>query len=235
MRFASASGALALCFCLLGSGCSRGVSRATTATLFFVNGKVVFGNAERNQFQPVTPTSKIQDGDTVRTSEGAAINLSLVPGAFVQLSGNSEIRIEELRLTKNGNETAGGMLARRARIRLNRGKVSILFSRPERSTSYLAVTTNQSTVTPDSDCLFSVWTDGTITRVTCGRGEVIASGNRQSTVKIAAGYFHQWPTASKEPIAAASDAGAQMDIRTSLEAEKELLDQAAGWQNRRIF
>ena len=235
MHFALFGSVLALCFCLLGAGCSKGVTRATTATLFFVNGKVVFGNAERNQFQPVTPTSKIQDGDTVRTSEDAAINLSLVPGAFVQLSGNSEMTIEELRLTKDGNETAGGMLARRARMRLNRGKVSILFSRPERSTSHLAVTTNQSTITPDSDCLFSVWTDGAVTRVTCGRGEVIASGNGQSMIKIAAGYFHQWPAASKEPIAATADATAQMDIRTSLEAEKELLDQAAGWQNRRIF
>lgn len=235
MRFALFNSVLGLCICLLGAGCSKGVTRASIATMFFVNGEVVFGNAERNQFQPVTPTSKIQTGDTVRTSEDGAINLSLVPGAFVQLPGNSEIRIEDLRLTKDGNETSGGMLARRADIRLNRGKVNILFSRPERGASYLAVTTNQSTITPDSDCLFSVWTDGTITRITCGRGEVIASGNGHSTVKIAAGYFQQWPTALKEPIAATGDAAAQMDIRTSFEAEKELLDQAAGWQNRRIF
>jgi hypothetical protein len=234
MRFASFSTVLALCF-LFGNGCSGGLTRSTVATIFFVSGHVVFGNAERNQFQPVTPTSKIQSGDTVRTSEDAAINLALIPGAFVQLSGNSEIKIEKLRLTKDGNETAGGMLDRQARIRLNRGKTSILFSRPDRSTSHLAVTTNQSTVTPDSDCLFSVWTDGTTTRVTCGRGEVIASGVGQPTVNIAAGYFHQWPMGSKEPIAATGDAGAQMDIRSSLAAERELLDQAAGWQNRRVF
>lgn len=233
MRFAS-FGVFALCF-LFGNGCSKGVTRATVATVFFIKGDVVFGSAERNQFEPVTLKSKIHDGDTVRTLEGAAINLALVPGAFVQLSGDSEIKIQELRLTKDGNETAGGMLDRRARLRLVRGKVSILFSRPDRSASYLAVTTSQSTITPDSDCLFSVWTDGTITRATCGRGEVIASGDGQPAVKIAAGYFHQWPTASKEPIAATADAGAQMDIITSLEAEKELLDQAAGWQNRRVF
>ena len=234
MRFAPFGAVLALSF-LLGNGCSKGVTRATAATVFFVHGDVVFGSAERNQSQPVTPKSKIQDGDAVRTSDGASINLALVPGGFVQLSGNSEMKIEELRLTKDGNETAGGMLDRRARIRLNHGKVSILFSRPNRSASYFTVTTNQSTVTPDSDCLFSVWTDGTTTRVTCGRGEVIASGNGQSTVKIATGYFHQWPTASKEPLAATGNAGAQMDISTSLAAEKELLDQAAGWQNRRGF
>jgi hypothetical protein len=234
MRFVSFGSVLALCF-LFGNGCSKGITRETAATVFFVKGDVVFGSAERNQFQPVTPKSKIQDADTVRTSDGAEINLALVPGAFVQLSGNSEIKIEELSLTKDGNETAGGMLDRSARIRLNRGKVSILFSRPDRSASNLAVSTSQATLSPDSNSLFSVWTDRTTTRATCGRGEVIGSGDGQSTVKIAGGYFHQWPTATKEPIAATADAGAQMDISASLEAEKELLDQAAGWQNRPVF
>jgi len=159
----------------------------------------------------------------------------LVPGAFVQLSGNSEIKIEELRLTKDGNETAAGMLDRSARIQLNRGKVSILFSRSDRSASHLAVATSQATLTPNSDCVFSVWTDATTTRATCGRGELSASADAQSPVKIAAGYFHQWPTADSEPVAATADAGAQMDMRTSLEAEKELLDQAAGWRNRGVF
>jgi ferric-dicitrate binding protein FerR (iron transport regulator) len=234
MRFASFRTVLALCF-LFETGCSRGLTRSTVATIFFVTGDVVFGNAEQNQFQPVKPASKIQTGDTVRTADGAAINLALVPGAFVQLSGNSEMKIEELQMTKDGNETAGGMLDRRARIRLKRGKVSILFSRPNRSESYLAITTNQSTAAPDSDCLFSVWTDGTATRLTCGRGEVIAAGMGRPMLRIAAGYFYQWPTTSKEPIAAAGDAGAQMDIRTSLAAEKEFLDQVAGWRNRRVF
>jgi len=48
-------------------------------------------------------------------------------------------------------------------------------------------------------------------------------------LKIGAGYFSQWPTASKEPIVASADANAQMDIKTALEVEPELADQAAGW------
>jgi hypothetical protein len=64
---------------------------------------------------------------------------------------------------------------------------------------------------------------------------VSTSVDAQSPVKIAAGYFSQWPTASKEPTAAIADAGAQMDIKTALDVEPELLDQAAGWQNRRAF
>jgi hypothetical protein len=235
MRFASSSTVLALCFCLLGSGCSKGITRTTAATVFFVRGNIVFGKAERNDFKPVTPNSKIHSGDTVRTPDGASINLALIPGAFVQLSGNSEIKIEDLRLTKDGNETAGGVLGRRASIRLNRGRIVSLFSRSDTSASAFNVTTGQVTLRPDSDSLFSIWTDGTTSRVTCGRGEVIASADAQPPLKIAAGYFSQWPISSKEPNAATADASAQMDIKTALDVEPELLDQAAGWQNRRVF
>jgi hypothetical protein len=234
MHFVFFGRVLALCL-LFGNGCSKDVTRETAATVLFVKGQVAFGSAEGNQLQPATLKSKIQGGDTVQTSDGDEINLALIPGAFVHLSGNSEIKIEGLSVTKDGNETAGGMLNRRARIRLNRGNMSVLFSRTFRSASYLAVRTNQSIITPDSDCLFSVWTDGVTTRATCGRGEVIGSGPGQSTVKVATGYSYQWPTTNKEPIAATADGVAQMEIRTSLQAEKELLDQAAAWQNQRVF
>src|SRR5947207_10380683 len=226
---------LTLCFCLLENGCSKGITRATVATVFFARGNVVFGNAERNDFQPITSKSKIQAGDTLRTSDGASINLALIPGAFVQVSGNSEIKIQVLRLTKDGNETAGGVLDRRASVRLNRGRIINLFSHSDTSASEFNVTTGQVTLNPDSDCLFAVWTNGTTSRVTCGRGEVNASTDAQPPVKIATGYFSKYPTASKEPNAATANASAQMDIKTALDVEPELLDQAAGWQNRRVF
>jgi hypothetical protein len=235
MRFASFRTLLVLTVCLLGNGCSKGITRATAATVLFVKGDVVFGQADRNRFQPVTPSSKIRGGDIVRTSDGAAINLVLVPGAFVQVSGNSEIKIEELSLTKDGNETAGGMVDRSTRVQLSRGRVSILFSRSDTSGSHFALATKQTIISPDSDCLFGVWTDGSTTRVTCARGELSGAGDGRMPVRIATGYFHQWPTAAKEPLAASAEGGAQMDVMASLEAEKELLDQAARWQNRRVF
>ena len=235
MRCAFFNGLLALCVCVLGNGCSKAITRSTVTVVFFVRGNVVFGNAERNNFQPVTPKSKIYAGDTVRTSDGASINLALVPGVFVQLTGNSEIKIEHLGVTKDGNETAGGVLDRRASIRLTRGRIVSLFSHSDRSASEFNVATGQVNLRPDSDCLFSVWTDGASSRIACGRGEVNAFADAQSPVKIAAGYFSQWPTASKEPIAAIANAVAQMDIKTALDVEPELLDEAAGWQNRRVF
>jgi len=229
MRLASFISVLALCFCLLGNGCSKGITRSTVAIVFSVRGNVVFGNAERNDFQPVIFKSRIRAGDIVRTSGGALINLALIPGAFVQLSGNSEIKIENLTLTKDGNDTAERMLDRRAWIRLNRGRIVCSFRQSKKTASEFGITTGQITLRPDSDCLFSVWTDGTTSRTTCGRGEVSASADAQPPLKIAAGYFSQWPTASKEPIAASADARAQMDITTALAVEPELMDQAAGW------
>ena len=229
MRFVSFSRVLALCVCLLGNGCSKGITRSTVTVVFFVRGNVVFGNTERNDFQPVTPKSKIHAGNVVRTSDGASINLGLIPGAFIQLAGNSEIKIEDLRLTKDGNDTAERMLDRRAWIRLNRGRIVSLFKQSDKTASEVGVTTGQITLRPDSDALFSVWTDGTTSRATSTRGEVSVSADAQPPLKIGAGYFFQWPTASKEPIAASADANAQMDIKRALDVEPELLDQAAGW------
>ena len=235
MRSAFFSSALALCFSLFGNGCSKGITRSTAATVFFVRGKVVYGTANRNDFQPVTSKSKIHAGDTVRTSEDASVNLALIPGAFVQVSANSEIEIKELTVTKDGNETAGGILHRHASMKLTRGRLVGLFSHSDTSASEFYITTDHVTLRPDSDCLFSISRDNAATRVACGRGEVNAVAEAQSSVKIAAGYFSQWPTTSKEPSAAITDGVAQMDIRTALDVETELMDQAAGWQNRRAF
>jgi hypothetical protein len=229
MRLASFSSALALSVSLLGNGCSREITRSTVAVVFSVKGNVAFGHAERNDVQPVTPKSKIEAGNVVRTSDSASINLALISGVFVQQTENSEIKIEDLRLTKDGNDTAERMVNRRAWIRLNRGRIVCSFSQSDKTASDFGIATGQMTLTPASDCLFSMWTDGTTSRATCERGEVSAFADAQPPLKIAAGYFAQWPTASKEPIAASSDAGAQMDITIALKVEPELMDQAAAW------
>src|SRR5438034_7193003 len=225
---------IALCS-LLANGCSKGINQATAVTVFSVKGKVVFGNAERNDFQPVTLKSRIHDGDTVRSLNGALVDLALIPGAFAELSGDSDINIEELKVTKDGNETAGGMRARSARIRLNRGKIIILFTPSDRSESQFTIKTRELTIKPDSDCLFCVWTDGTTTRVTCAKGKVDTSANAQSPVAIGAGSFQQWPTAHTKPVFAADDAAAQIDITESLEAGERLQNEVSGWSNRRPF
>src|SRR5438094_7460128 len=126
MRFPALTFLLALC-CGLASGCSEGVTRPTAATVLSVKGTVVFGIAEQNDFQPVTRESRIHDGDMVRTSDGALLSLGLIPAALAQMSSNSEIKIEELRKSKDSNKTEGGMSSRSAMILLNRGKNKLIF------------------------------------------------------------------------------------------------------------
>jgi FecR-like protein len=234
MRHSVIAVSVAVCS-LLANGCSKSISSATVATVFSAKGKVVFGNAERNDLEPVTVKSRIHDGDTVRSSDGASVDLALIPGALAQLSGDSEIKIEGLRIVKDGNETADSMRDRSARIRVNRGKVILLFSPSDRSASQFVIKAGQLTIKPESDCLFCVRTDSTTTRVTCAKGNINAAAEAQPPITIAAGYFRQWPTERTEPRPAADDAKAQIDITESLEAGERLQDEASGWPNRRPF
>jgi hypothetical protein len=234
MRFPALAILLVLC-CGLATGCSKGISRETAATVLSVKGTVVFGSAEQNNFQPVTLKSRIHDGNTVRTRDGASIDLVLIPAALAQVSGNSEIKIEQLRIVKDGNETEGGMRDRSARIQLSQGKITVLFSRSDKSASQFFIISRQVTISADSECLFRVLTDDTTTRTTCVRGKIYASAGAQPPVTIGAGYFQQWPSTRPEPVAAADDETAQIDITDSLEIGSRWRELRAGWQNRPPF
>ena len=234
MRFSALAILLVLC-CGLATGCSKRISRETAAAVLSVKGTVVFGSAEQNNSQPVTLKSRMHDGNTVRIRDGASIDLALIPAALAQVSGNSEIKIEQLRIVKDGNQTDGGMRSRSTRIRVNRGKITVLFTRRDRIGSLFALRTPSVTITADSDCLFCVQSDGTTTRLTCARGKIYTSSSAQPSVAIGAGYFQQWPSGRAEPMAASDDAAAQIDVVDSLEIGDQLSELQSGWQNRRPF
>ena len=234
MRIPALTLLLAIC-CGLANGCSEGVTRRTAATVLSVKGTVTFGTAEQSNFKPVTRESRIYDGDLVRTSEGALLNLALIPAALTQMSTNSEIKIEKLRISKDGNETQGGMRSRSARIQLSRGKITVLFSRRDESASQLAIDAPSVTIMADSDCLFHVQTDGTRTRLTCVEGNVYASCSTRPPVAIGAGYSQQWPLSRPEPTVAADDAAAQIDVADSLEIGNLLNELRSVWQDQHPF
>jgi hypothetical protein len=234
MRFPALTFLLALC-CGLTNGCSESVTRRTAAAVLSVKGDVVFGVAEGNNFQPVTRESRIQDGSIVRTSSGGLLDLGLIAPVLAQMSSNSEIKVEELKISKDGNQTRGGMRGRSARIQLSRGKITVLVSGRDQSRTQFAISTPAVRVTPDSDCLFRVQSDDGTTRVTCVRGKIHAATGGQPPMAIRAGYFQQWPSTHPNPVAATENAAAQIDITDSLGIENELLELDAGWRNRRPF
>ncbi|MGA7275576.1 MAG: hypothetical protein WBX14_12085 [Candidatus Udaeobacter sp.] len=234
MRHLVIAVSIAICS-LLSNGCSKSITPATSATVLSVRGKVLFGNAQQNDFQPFTLKSRIHDGDTVRSSGGASLDLALIPAALAQLSGDSEIDVKELRITKDGNDTAGGMQDRTGRIQLNRGKIIVLFIPSDGLASQFVITASELTIKPDSDCLFCVRADGTTTRVTCAKGNINVSAEAQPPVTIAAGYFQEWPNKRAKAVPATNDATAQVDIAESLESGDRLQNEASAWLNRRAF
>ena len=186
-----------------------------------VRSNVVFGTAGQNEFRSVTPQAKLGVGDVVRTSDDARIDLSLLSCALIHISSNSELKIEELRFTKDGNETEDGILNRVIVIQLDRGKMSAFFELRDRSVSRFTVRTPHATIRADENCLFQIQAEDAKTRVTCARGKLyVQQGNRPMSI-IEAGYFQEWP--ANEPAAiAADDVRGQIDITDALEAEREL-------------
>ena len=220
--------------CGLASGCWEDVTTQVAATVLSMHGPIVIGTEEQNDFRPVTPQSRLPGGSSVRTLDDAWLNLALLPGALLQLSSNSEIKIEELKISKDGNETGDAMRSRTARIRLNRGKITILLS-GGKSGSRFAINAGETTITADYDSLFCVQSDQATTRLICVRGKVYASHNAQPAVVIGAGYFQRWPSARLETVAATDDAAAQVDVLDSLEIGDQLGELQSRWQNRRPF
>jgi hypothetical protein len=225
---------IALCS-VLANGCWRGITVPIAAVVLSVKGTVLFGNAERNRFEPVTTKSLIRGGDTVRSMEGASVDLLLIPGALARVPGNSEIKIEQLTMVKDGNETSDGLRDRSARIRLQGGKIIVLFYGGDRPPSRFAVTTRDLTITGDSGSLFAVWTDGTKARVSCVRKNVVASAGAQPAITASAGYFLRWPASNTKPLATADDASAQIDVNDSLQAGEQLESEWSAWQDHRPF
>jgi hypothetical protein len=224
-----------LLWCGLASGCREAITRQVTARVLSIHGPVTFAIDEQTDFRPIALESRLPVGSSVRAFDGSSLDLALLPGVLLQLSSNSEIKIEELSISKNGNQPEGGMRSRNALVQLNRGEITVLFNRPDKGASQFAVGARQLRITADSDCLFRVRDDEATTRLTCVQGKVHAAYGSQPPVTIGAGYFQQWPSDRSEPVAATGDAAAQIDITDSLEIENQLLELWSNWQNRRPF
>ncbi len=225
---------ITLCVGLL-TGCWEGISRQVLATVLSVRGEVVYASQERNDFRTIDPDTTLGVGSLVRTADRAGLDIALLPGVLLQVSGNSEFKIEELTLVKDGDETQGGMLNRMARIQFNKGKINVYFEQPDGATGRLTIITDRVTLNAKPGCLFQIQTDKSRTRLTCVLGEVYASqGNRAASV-INQGFFQEWPSERPTPASAANDARGQIETTDALKAERELRELPLPPRNRRPF
>jgi FecR protein len=199
------------------SGCWEGSSREVLATVLSTRGEVVYLSKGSTNTRPVNSETKVSVGSVLRTSSQAQLNLMLIPGALTQISGDSELKVEELKLTKDGNETGDAILARTARIELSRGGMVVLFD----GVANFTIETSHVTVTVLPSCLFRLDVDGTRTRLTCVRGKLYVSPKSGQMVAVGAGHFQEWPS-DQGSTSAAEDRRGQIDTTAALQLGREL-------------
>jgi hypothetical protein len=171
----------------------------------------------------LTTAARVEPGAKIRAQEDARVDLMLLPGILVELSGAGEFEIKQLRLARNGNETIHPMATRQAHIRLPRGLLVAAIGQTQ-TRSRLFVETAAGTFVAGSGRAFLIEVTGQKTRVMSVRGRVAFEpvGGGVST-KIEAGFFAEWPrNAAPQP---AADAGpeAQADVSRIMTVKRRLL------------
>src|SRR5438128_5111691 len=95
---------LALGSALSLGGCWEGTTRSISATVLSARGEIVVLENGSTNFRQLDSRANLSAGTTLRTSANAQLNLVLVTGALAQISAGSDLKIEPLALTKDGNE-----------------------------------------------------------------------------------------------------------------------------------
>ncbi len=211
-------------FLTLLTACREGISRRVVAIVLSVRGEAVCRSPETDVFRKIASDTRLGVGSVVRIPVAARLDIGLLPGALLRMSGNSELRIEELKLTKDGNETESEMADRLAQVRLTRGKITVYFQQPDGAEGQVAVVTERVTIKAKPGSLFEIETDASKTRLTTATGEVFASRATGGGLTVGEGYFQEWPSEQSAAMPAAGDARGQLDLAEALQTGKELDD-----------
>jgi hypothetical protein len=211
-----------LCVSLLLTGCWKGISHEVPATALRVNGEVTYGSKRKVERNILHQGNRLPVGCSLQVANDADVDFILLPGVLLRAFENSDLIIEELRLTKDGDETGGGMYARAASIRLKKGKATLSYEQPEDTASLVAVVTDRVTINARLSSLFSIETDPLHTEVTCIRGQIAVLDAKSKTSVIKAGWRQNWSVKGPDPILTRADSGSQSQTDNALHAEEQL-------------
>lgn len=206
-------------FCAIAlSGCSPETSRSVLPTLLSIRGETAWFFEGSTNPQRLEPGSRLSGGCVLQSSRDGQVDLALVPGVLIRVLPNSELKIENLKIDKDGNETAYSIRNRVATVELRRGKLVALFE----GAANFTIKTSAVTIDVLPSCLISVDVDQVKTRLNCVRGDVRARPRNGSETTVEAGYFCEWPsqsdmTPTSENQPAENDAMLARDAATTLE------------------
>jgi hypothetical protein len=212
----------ALCALLFLPGCSQGRGHEVLAAALAIQGKVFCGKIARDNFRAMSPGTLVGAGESIRVPKGAQLDIALLPGLLLRVSGDSEFVIGELKLTKDGNETEGLMVYRSAHVQFSRGQATLSFQLPQGSVGEVTVGTSHAAIRSEVDSLFRIETDNDSTRAVCVRGEIHAVDTSAHPSVIKQGSLQNWGMRRATPMARA-DAPLQTEIDGALRTEAELL------------
>jgi hypothetical protein len=135
-------------------------------------------------------TSRLGRGDKIETSENGMVALSLVPGIFAQVQPRTIFEVEELLLSKDGNEMANAIKGRWVVIGVDRGTIRCLLPKRGTGRCQLKVKTGLGTLEAGRNSLFSLQCHGESAEVVCIQGKVVWRNKRSdSGTRIKAGYY----------------------------------------------
>src|SRR6266568_9656679 len=113
-----------LCVVVFFAGFSFWLDRYGTPvlpTVLSAEGKTTFGNRNEIDQNPrqLSAVSHLAVGNEVKTAPHGKVSLCLVPGIFVEVAEQTDLRIDELRLAKWGNAMVDAMRSRLAILDLS--------------------------------------------------------------------------------------------------------------------
>jgi hypothetical protein len=211
-----------LCANLFVSGCWKGISHEVLATALSIRGQGTYAPKGTNDRHILPPGARLSAGCSVQVSNGAEVDIALLPGVLLRASDNSDITIEELKLIKDGDETRSGMRGRTARIRLKQGKATLSYEQPDGTSGSVVVVTDRVTINARLTSLFCIETDTVHTRVICARGQIDALDATGKPSVMKAGSLQSWGAKHSESTSVRTDSPAQPEIDNALKVEQQL-------------
>ncbi|MGI8480935.1 MAG: FecR domain-containing protein [Chthoniobacterales bacterium] len=191
------------------------------ATVLLVNGAAEVRQKGESDFHAITGSSLLGVDALVRTGAGGTVDLAFLPNALADLSETTELQIDELTLSKDGNATRNDVRSRVVHLRLLRGTMHVSFNRLQGSYADLTIRTPHGEITASSDCIFFVNVDDRRTRVVSVYGMITAHVEGTDS-PVEAGYFQEFPSSDLSPRAAEDDQQAQREVTATIEADHAL-------------
>jgi hypothetical protein len=159
--------------------------------------------------------SRLAAGDRIETAAGARAAFALLPNVVAELRDAAELRILELSLTKDGNETGTAILRRTARCELIRGVLVVAQEEEPEMTAalHLVVETKAGAITSNVETVFRADAGDRRTRLLCGTGTVsFVAKAAPNAATLKAGEVAEWSAAGAATNSAASDARSQSEL-----------------------